>query len=66
MKQTFWILTLFLITSCATQKLKIEKITFTTDYKLNSEIETELAKSSVAWKHQISASEYAKTFAKIF
>ncbi len=61
MKQPFWILILFFsIASCATQKIKIEEINFTTDYKLNSEIETELAKSSVAWKHQISASEYAK------
>jgi len=60
MKKTFYILTIFIsIASCTSQRNKIERINFTTDYKLNSRIESELAKDSASWKYQVSASEYA-------
>lgn len=60
MKNTFYLLTLlFSIAACTSQNSKMERIDFSTDYKLNSVIETELEKDSALWKHQVSAAEYA-------
>ena len=60
MKQTLYILiTFFTISSCTSQKSNVEKISFTSEYKINSQIESELAKDSASWKYQVSASEYA-------
>ncbi|WP_044400164.1 hypothetical protein [Lacinutrix sp. Hel_I_90] len=60
MRQTFYILTIILLfTSCKEEKRVIEKIDFKTDYKFYSEIEDKIAKDTVRWKHQISASDYA-------
>lgn len=61
MKQTLYILTvILLLTSCKEEKRVIEKIDFETEYKFTSEIEDKIAKSTVPWKHQISASDYAE------
>ncbi len=60
MRQAFFLITiLFLITSCKEEKRLIEKIDYKTDYKFSSEIEERIAKDTVPWKYQISASDYA-------
>lgn len=46
--------------SCNESKRAIEKIDFTTEYKFSSEIEDKVAKDTVSWKYQSSASDYAK------
>ena len=56
---TFILLLLIASTSCKKEKLKAEKIDFKTKYKFSSEIENKLAKDTVPWKHQFSASDYA-------
>lgn len=45
--------------SCEEPKRVVEKIEFSTDYKFYSEIEDQVAKDTLAWKYQISASDYA-------
>lgn len=61
MKNTFYILgIIFSLSSCFGQKRVIEKIDFSTEYKFSSEIEDKVAKDTVPWKFQISASDYAK------
>lgn len=60
MKNTFYILTtIFLLTSCEEKKRVVEKINFETEYKFSSEIEDKVAKDTVPWKYQLSASDYA-------
>ncbi len=62
-KNTFKILlisiTLIGFSSCKESKRVIEKINFATEYKFSSEIEDKVAKDTVAWKYQLSASDYA-------
>ncbi len=50
---------LIIFSSCKEDKRVIEKIDFKTDYKFSSEIESKVAKDTVPWKYQISASDYA-------
>jgi len=45
--------------SCKESKSVIEKIDFASEYKFDSEIEGKVAKDTVPWKYQISASDYA-------
>jgi hypothetical protein len=60
MKKTLCTLSIiFLLISCKEDKRIVETIVFRTDYKFSSVIEDEIAKDTVAWKHQISASNYA-------
>ncbi len=60
MKQTFYILTIILfLNSCKEEKRVIEKVEFETEYKFSSEIEDKVAKDTVPWKYQFSASDYA-------
>lgn len=61
MKNIFYIFTflVLLLTSCNQEKRIIEKNDFKTEYKFSSEIEEKLAKDTVPWKYQISASDYA-------
>lgn len=47
------------LSSCNDSKRKIEKIDFKTEYKLSSSIEDKVAKDTISWKYQISASDYA-------
>lgn len=54
----YFILFIFLI-SCKNDR-EIEKIEFQNPYKFNSEIAEKVETDTVAWKYQISASEYAK------
>lgn len=61
MKITLYILaSIFSFCSCFGQERVIEKINFATKYKFSSEIEEKVAKDTVPWKFQISASDYAK------
>ena len=50
---------LIAFSSCTESKREIEKIDFATEYKFSSEIEDKVAKDTVPWKYQISASDYA-------
>ena len=60
MKNAFYILTtIILLSSCKEEKRIIEKIDFETEYKFSSEIEDKIAKDTVPWKYQYSASDYA-------
>ena len=60
MKKIFYLLTIItFFTSCNEEKRIIEKISFKTEYKFSSEIEGKLAKDTVPWKYQYSASDYA-------
>lgn len=54
----YFILFIFLV-SCNNER-EIEKFDFQNNYKFNSEIAEKVKTDTVAWKHQISASEYAK------
>lgn len=45
--------------SCSEAPKKIETINFSTDYKFNAQILEKLEKDTLAWKYQISASDYA-------
>jgi hypothetical protein len=45
--------------SCSESQKTIETINFTTDYKFNAQIEKKVAEDTLAWKYQISASNYA-------
>ncbi len=45
--------------SCKESKRVIEKIDFETEYKSSSEIKDRIAKDTVSWKYQLSASDYA-------
>jgi 16S rRNA U1498 N3-methylase RsmE len=47
-------------TSCNEYKRVIEKIDFKIDYKFSSEIEDKIAKDTLPWKYQVSASDYTK------
>lgn len=62
--KTFVKLSLFCIVcisiwSCSEAEKIIETIEFSTDYKFSSQIQEQLAKDTLAWKYQISASDYA-------
>lgn len=46
------------LTSCKESR-NVEKIDFTTSYKLSSQIEDKVAKDTVPWKYQISSSDHA-------
>ena len=60
MKNAFYILTIIILfNSCKEEKRVNEKIDFETDYKFSSEIEDKVAKDTVPWKYQFSASDYA-------
>ena len=60
MKKTLYILTIILLlNSCKEEKRLIEKINFETKYKFSSGIEDKVAKDTIPWKYQISASDYA-------
>lgn len=60
MKLLFYTITLILIlTSCKEPKREFLKIDFKTNYKFSSEIENQVAKDTVPWKYQTSASDYA-------
>ncbi|HEB62784.1 MAG TPA: hypothetical protein ENI82_06500 [Bacteroidetes bacterium] len=60
MKQTFYLfIVISIFTSCNVTKRAVEKIDFTTKYKFSSEIEDKVARDTVPWKYQISASDYA-------
>ena len=48
-----------LFISCKEGKKSVEKIDFITEYKFNSEIESELKADTTDWKYQISSTEYA-------
>ena len=48
-----------LFNSCKEEKRVIEKIDFETEYKFSFEIEDKVAKDTVPWKYQLSASDYA-------
>ncbi len=59
-EKAFYILTIsLLLTSCKKEKRVIEKIDFKTEYKFSSEIENKVARDTVPWKYQLSASDYA-------
>lgn len=62
-KNTFKILLVNIIligfSSCKESKRVIEKIDFTTEYKSSSEVQDKVAKDTVPWKYQLSASDYA-------
>ncbi len=59
--RTLLLLTVILIgfLSCDKSKRVVKEIDFTTTYKPSSEIENKVAKDTVPWKYQISASDYA-------
>ncbi len=60
MKKPFYILTIILLlNSCKEEKRITEKIDFTTEYKFSNEIEDKVAKDTIPWKYQISATDYA-------
>ncbi|WP_218598614.1 hypothetical protein [Polaribacter sp. NJDZ03] len=60
MNKALYIITvILLVSSCKKEKRTIEQIDFTTEYKFSNEIETKVAKDTIAWKYQISASDYA-------
>jgi hypothetical protein len=60
MKNAFYILTIIILfNSCEKEKRVIEKIDFETKYKFSSEIEDKVAKDTVPWKYQYSASDFA-------
>lgn len=48
-----------MLSSCKEEKRIIEKIDFKTEYKFSSDIENKVAKDTVPWKYQISASDFA-------
>lgn len=56
---TILMLTLMAFLSCEKSTRDVQKIDFTTTYKSFSEIEDKVAKDTIPWKYQISASEYA-------
>lgn len=56
---SFALLTIFNIYTCLGQSLSFKRINFTTEYKLHSEIQGQLVKDTLPWKHQISAADYA-------
>lgn len=60
MRNIFYTL-IFIISlfSCKEEKREIEKIDFQTTYKFSSEIEDYITKDTTAWKHQLSAADYA-------
>ena len=60
MKNIFYTLILIMsLLSCKEDKRGIERIDFKPTYRFSSEIETQLAKDTTAWKHQLSAADYA-------
>lgn len=44
---------------CSEVSKNVETIEFSTEYKFNSQIQEKVKKDTVAWKHQISAADYA-------
>lgn len=50
---------LIVCSSCKESKRVVETIDFATEYKFSSEIEDKVAKDTVPWKYQLSASDYA-------
>lgn len=50
---------LIIVSSCDNSKRVYEKIDFTNPYQFSSEIEDKVAKDTVPWKYQLSASDYA-------
>ncbi|MBC9796969.1 hypothetical protein [Sinomicrobium weinanense] len=59
LKNTWLIfLLIHLLTGCK-QKRSIENIDYTTDYKFSADIENKVARDTVPWKYQFSASDYA-------
>lgn len=60
MKNTFYLFALVLsLIACNKETRVVENIDFDTGYKLSSEIEGKLKTDTFAWKHQLSASDYA-------
>lgn len=53
-----FLLSIIVFTGCK-EESSFEKIDFKTTYKFSSEIEDKVAKDTVPWKYQISASDYA-------
>jgi len=53
------IIILLSIISCKNEKRIIETIEFNNKYKFSSEIEKKVKTDTIAWKHQISAADYA-------
>ena len=56
---SYLLLSLLFINSCKEEKRVLEKINFSTDYKLSSEILHKVDTDTVDWKYQIAASDYA-------
>lgn len=52
-------LLLVIIVSCKEEKRTIQEIDFTSEYKLNQQIQDKVHQDTVPWKYQISASDYA-------
>jgi len=50
---------LFSIISCTNKKIIIEKIEFNNKYRFSSEIENKVKTDTIAWKYQISMTDYA-------
>lgn len=60
MKHTFYTLGLIIfLIACTNEKRVVQKIDFESPYKISSEIENKLAIDTTAWKHQLSAIDYA-------
>ncbi len=55
---TSLLLTIFLFGSCSERE--IQQIDFSTDYKFSSEIEEQILHDTLAWRYQISASDFAE------
>ncbi len=59
MRYSFYFVVLSLLFISCHEKGHLEKINFKSEYKFSNDIETQVEKDTVPWKHQISAGEYA-------